>query len=112
MHKVAATAVMVMGMIILIAALVALIGNRLSLPPHSEQTEGRWVAYSIHKWAFLLEELPLGLAVFLLGYLLGPSRLAREPLVRPLAVLGAIIALMATPAAMGMLLAHIVLGEH
>jgi len=93
MRKIAATVVMVIGVAILVAAILALVGNRLSLLSYSEQTEGQWVAYSIHKWAFILGELPLGLAVFLLGYLLWPSRLVSGPLVRPLAAFGVTIAL-------------------
>ena len=52
----------------------ALVYNRLSLPPWSVQTEGRWTAYGIHKWAFVAGDLPLGLALILGGTLLWPFR--------------------------------------
>jgi hypothetical protein len=37
------------------------------------QAEGRWTAYGIHKWAFLVGEVPLGLGLLLAGILLWPS---------------------------------------
>ena len=74
MRKIVAMVLMVLGMVGLVAATVALVRNRLSLPPCSVQTEGRWTAYGMHKWAFLVGELPLGLGLLLAGVLLWPSR--------------------------------------
>jgi len=45
---------MTLGISVLIAATGALVLNRLSLPPWSVQTEGRWTAYGTLKWAFLV----------------------------------------------------------
>lgn len=75
MRKTAAIVLAALGIIVLVAAIIALILNRLSLPPWSVQTEGRWTAYGMHKWAFLVGELPVGLALLLGGILLWPSRL-------------------------------------
>jgi len=75
MRKVLAMVLMALGIIVLVAATAVLVRNRLSLPPWSVQTEGRWTAYGMHKWAFVVWELPLGLAVLMAGYLLWPSRL-------------------------------------
>jgi len=75
MRKIVAAILLVLGVVVLIVATAILVRNRLSLPPWSVQTEGRWTAYGTHKWAFLVGELPLGLALLLGGYLLWPSRL-------------------------------------
>jgi len=93
MQKAAAVTVMLIGIAILVAALAILTGSRLSLPPQTEQTEDLWMAYTIHKWAFLLGELPLSLAVCLLGYLLSPSRLVGRPLSQVLAAVAAVVGL-------------------
>lgn len=93
MHKIAATLVMAAGIAILVAAVAVFAGNRFSLPPRAEQTEPQWIAYDVHQWAFLLVELPLGLSVFLLGYLLWPSRLVGDSLAWPAATLGAVAGL-------------------
>ena len=74
MRRLVAMLLMALGIIALVAAMAALAWNWLSLPPWSVQTEGRWTAYGIHKWAFLVGELPLGLSLLLGGYLLRPSR--------------------------------------
>ena len=75
MRKIVAIVLVVLGIITLVVAITALVWNRFSLPPWSVQTEGRWAAYGIHVWAFLVGELPLGLALLLGGLLLWPSRL-------------------------------------
>ena len=93
MRKIAAALVMAAGMIILVAAMVAFAGSRFSLPPRAEQTESQWIAYEVHKWAFLLVELPLGLSVFSLGYLLWPSRLVDNALAWPAAAFVAVAGL-------------------
>jgi len=74
MRKIIAMVSMGLGIIALVAAIAALVWNRLSLPHWSVQTEGRWTAYGIHEWAFFVWELPLGLALLLGGVLLWPSR--------------------------------------
>ena len=93
MRKIAAALVMAAGIAILVAAVVVFAGNRVSLPPRAEKTEPQWIAYEVHQWAFLLVELPLGLNVFLLGYLLWPSRLIGDSLTWPAAALGAVAGL-------------------
>lgn len=93
MRKIAAALVMIAGIAILVAAVVVFAGNRFSLPPRAEQTEPQWIAYEVHQWAFLLVELPLGLSVFSLGYLLWPSRLVGDSLAWPAAAFGAVAGL-------------------
>ncbi len=99
MHRVAALAVMPLGLTVLAVAVTVLIQHGLSLPALSAQTEGQWAAYRLHRWAFLLGELPLALGILLTGYLLWPGRLIGDSLVRPLAVVGALLALAALGAA-------------
>jgi len=99
MRRVAALAVMSLGLVVLAVAVTVLIQHGLSLPAPSAQTEGQWAAYQLHRWAFLLGELPLGPGIFLAGYLLWPGRLVGDSLVRPLAVVGALVALAALGAA-------------
>ena len=72
MRRVAALAVMTLGLAVLALAVAALVWQGLSLPALSAQTEGQWAAYRLHRWAFLLGEVSLGLGIFLTGYLLWP----------------------------------------
>jgi hypothetical protein len=90
---------MTLGLAVLALAVAALVWQGLSLPALSAQTEGQWAAYRLHRWAFLLGGLPLGLGIFLSGYLLWPGRLAGDSLARPLAVVGTLVALAALGAA-------------
>ena len=99
MRKLAALAVMPLDLAVLAVAATVLIQHRLSLPALSVQAESQWAAYRLHRWAFLLGELPLGLGIFLSGYLLWPGRLVGDSLVRPLAVVGTLVALAALGAA-------------
>ncbi len=86
---------MPLGLVVLVLAIAVLIQHGLSLPALSTQTEGQWAAFRLHRWAFLLGELPLGLGILLGGYLLWPGRLVGDSLVRPLAVAGTLVALAA-----------------
>lgn len=99
MRKLAALVVMPLGLVVLAVAVVLLVQQGLSLPAPSVQTEGQWAAYRLHRWAFLLGELPLGLGILLGGYLLWPGRLVGDSLVHPLAVVGTLLALAALGAA-------------
>ncbi len=75
MRKIVAAVLVALGIVTLVAATAALIQHRLALPPSwSVETEGRWVAYGLREWAFMLGELPLSLALLLGGILLWPSR--------------------------------------
>ena len=95
MRKLAALVVMPLGLAVLALAVAVLIQQGLSLPALSAQTEGQWTAYRLHRWAFLLGELPLGFCIFLAGYLLWPGRLVGDSLSRPLAIMGTLLALAA-----------------
>lgn len=55
-------------------AIASLISMRLSLPPWSVETEGRWTAYELQKWGYFAGELPLSLGLLLAGILLWPPR--------------------------------------
>lgn len=57
---------------ILVIATVALVLHRVSLPPYSIQSEGRYVGYGLHVWFYLAGEVPLSLALLLAGILLWP----------------------------------------
>jgi len=65
---------MVIGIAALVAATVSTISARLSLPPWSVQTEGRWTAYALQVGIYLVGELPLSLILLLAGVFLWPSR--------------------------------------
>jgi len=73
-RKIGSIALTIVGIAVLVAATVSLILNRLSLPPYSVETEGRWTAYGLHQWAYWMGELPLSLILLLTGLLLWPSR--------------------------------------
>ncbi len=73
-RKIGSFALMGAGMVTFVAATVSLISMRLSLPPWSVETEGRWVAYELYEWGYLAGALPLSLILFLAGVLLWPPR--------------------------------------
>ena len=99
MRRATFLAVITLGLAVLALAVAALIRHGFFMPPLSAQTEIQWAAYRLHRWAFLLGEVPLGLGIFLTGYLLRPGRLVGDSLARPLAVVGALVALAALGAA-------------
>lgn len=67
-------ALMVAGIAVFAAATVFLISMRLSLPPWSLETEGRWTAYGLNVWGYMMGELPLSFILLLAGVLLWPPR--------------------------------------
>jgi len=73
-RRIGSFALMGAGIVAFVAATVSLISMRLSLPPWSVETEGRWVAYGLHEWGYLAGALPLSLILFLAGVLLWPPR--------------------------------------
>lgn len=88
--KIVAIAFVILGVIILAFSSTNLILTKLSLPSYSLQTEGKYVAYSLQVWAFLLT-LPLVVSLFLVGYLVFPSMFRRFNIaIRALSVLLAI----------------------
>ena len=88
--KIVAIAFVILGVIILAFSSINLILTKLSLPSYSLQTEGKYVAYSLQVWAFLLT-LPLVVSLFLVGYLVFPSMFRRFNIaIRALSVLLAI----------------------
>ena len=93
MRKITASAVMVLGVVVLALAVAVLIWHRFSLPALAEQTESQWAAYRLHRWALLVTELPLALDILLCGYLLWPGRLGSGSLTRTLAVIGVLLGL-------------------
>ena len=88
--KIVAIAFVVLGVTILAFSSIRLILTRLSLPPYSLQTEGKYVAYSLQVLTFLFT-LPLVVSLFLAGYLVFPSMFRRFNIaIRVLSVLLAI----------------------
>ena len=75
--KFTAIAFMALGIIILTFSSSELILTKLSLPPWSIQTEGKYVAYSLQVYKFLFFTLPLVLSLLLLGYLVYPPMFRR-----------------------------------
>jgi len=65
---------MAAGIVAFVAATVSIISTRVSLPPYSIETEGKWTAYSLRRWAYLVWELPMSLILSLVGVLLWPPR--------------------------------------
>lgn len=78
-------------MVALIATTVSIVLLRLSLPLWSVETEGRWPAYGLLMWAFLVGERPLRLALVRGDLLLWPHR-PRGLAARGLGVIALIIA--------------------
>ena len=74
--KIVAIALVVLGVITLAFSSVSILMTRLSLPPYSLQTEGKYVAYSLQLWTFLFT-LPIIVSLFLIAYLVFPSMFRR-----------------------------------
>lgn len=74
--KITAIAFMIVGSAILTFFSVKLISTKLSLPPYSIETEGKYVAYGLQVYTFLFS-LPLVVSLFLAGYLVFPSMFRR-----------------------------------
>lgn len=72
--KICSIALIVVGIAVFVSAIVSLISERLSLSPWSVETEGRYVAYGLHAWGYWAGELPLSLALLVIGILLWPPR--------------------------------------
>jgi len=89
-RKIGAVALVVLGILIFAAYSIHLILFKLSLPPWSIQTEGKYVAYGLEVLGFLFS-LPVVISLFLLAYLTHPSRFERfSTIVKTLSVLLAI----------------------
>ncbi len=90
-RKIGATALVVLGLLIFAAYSIHLILFKLSLPPsNSVLTEGKYVAYGLEVWGFLFL-LPVVISLFLLAYLIYPSKFEKfSTIVKTLSVLLAI----------------------
>ncbi|MFQ5758300.1 MAG: hypothetical protein ACE5IF_01330 [Candidatus Bathyarchaeia archaeon] len=89
--KPTAIASIMLGLIILTFFSIKLILTKLSLPPWSIQTEGKYVAYGLEVYKFLFFTLPLGVSLLLAGYLVYPPMFRRfYATIRPLSALLAI----------------------
>jgi hypothetical protein len=91
-RKIGSIVLMVIGIVVFVAATVSIISTRLSLPPWSVQTEGRWTAYGLQVWGYLAGELPLSLILLLAGVFLWPSR-PRSLMTKGLGAIALVIAL-------------------
>ncbi|ODS42208.1 MAG: hypothetical protein MSIBF_02415 [Candidatus Altiarchaeales archaeon IMC4] len=76
-RKIGAIALVVLGILIFVAYSIHLILFKLSLPPYSVQTEGKYVAYGLEVWGFLWS-IPVVVSLFLLAYLIYPSKFERS----------------------------------
>ncbi|MCP8304917.1 MAG: hypothetical protein H3Z50_05575 [archaeon] len=89
--KITAISFTILGITILAFTSVELISTKLSLPPYSFETEGRYVAYGLQVYTFLFLALPLVASLFLGGYLIFPSMFRRfYTAIRVLSALSAI----------------------
>ena len=89
-RKIGAIALVVLGILIFAVYSIDLILFKLSLPPYSVQTEGKYVAYSLKVLGFLFS-LPVVISLFLLAYLINPSKFERfSTIIKMLSVLLAI----------------------
>jgi len=77
MKKIAAIAFITLGIAIVSFSSIQLTSTKLSLPPYSIQTEGRYVAYGLQVYVFLFLTLPLAVSLFLAGYLVFPPLFRR-----------------------------------
>ena len=66
----------VLGIVIFVTYFIHLILLKFSLPPWSFQTEGKYVAFSLEVWGFLWL-IPVSISLFLLAYLIHPSKFER-----------------------------------
>jgi len=89
--KATGIAIITLGVITLTFFSIDLIITKLSLPPYSPESEGKYVAYSLRVYTFLSFILPLGVSLFLAGYLVFPTMFQRFHLV--IKVLSALLAI-------------------
>jgi len=66
----------VLGIVIFVTYFIHLVLLRPSLSPWSFQTEGKYVAFSLEVWGFVWS-LPISISLFLLAYLIHPSKFER-----------------------------------
>lgn len=76
-QKIGALALVVLGILIFMAFSIHLILFKLSLPPYSARTEGKYVAYGLEIWGFLWS-IPVVVSLFLLAYLVYPSKFGKS----------------------------------
>ena len=76
MRKIGAILMVALSFLIFTAFSIRLISLKLSLPPWSLQTEGKYVAYSLEELGFLMS-IPVIVSLFLFAYLIHPSKFER-----------------------------------
>ena len=76
LKKITAITFMSIGVIILTFSSIKLISTKLSLPPYSFETEGKYITYGLQVLTFLWT-LPVVFSLFLAGYLVFPSMFRR-----------------------------------
>jgi len=79
-RKIGSIALTILGILIFVAYSIHLILFKLSLPPYSIQTEGKYVAFGLEILAYLFS-LPVIISLFLLAYLIYPSKFERYRLI-------------------------------
>jgi len=76
MRKIGAILMVTLSFLIFAAFSIRLILLKLSIPPWSVQTEGKYVAYSLRVLSFLMS-IPVLVSLFLFAYLTHPSKFER-----------------------------------
>jgi len=76
-RKIGAVALGVLGILIFAVYSIHLILFKLSLPPYSAATEGKYVAYGLEVWGFLWS-IPVVVSLFLLACLIYPSKFEKS----------------------------------
>jgi len=79
-RKIGSIALIILGILIFAVYSIHLILFKLSLPPYSIQTEGKYVAFGLEILAYLFS-LPVIISLFLLAYLIYPSKFERYRLI-------------------------------
>jgi len=80
MRKIGSIALVILAILIFAVFSIHLILFKLSLPPYSIQTEGKYVAFGLEIGAYLFT-LPVIISLFLLAYLIHPSKFERHHLI-------------------------------
>jgi len=75
--KVVAIAFITIGIITLAFFSIELVLTKLSLPPYSTESEGKYVAHNLRVYTFLFFIVPLSVSSLLIGYLVFPAMFRR-----------------------------------
>jgi hypothetical protein len=77
-RRLVSAVLMASGVVIAVVSFATLVLMKLSLPPYSVQTEGKYVAYGLAVWLYGLWMIPIGSILTVLGLLIYPFSLFRK----------------------------------